>query len=485
MNKDDMLEGLRVEALSSDGNGIAKIDGYPVFIKDALPGDIVTAKVIKAKKDMAFGRLMSVDKASEDRVTAKCPIARPCGGCAIQELDYAGQLAFKDDKVYSCLLRIGGIPAKILDVAHEAPIGMDKPWRYRNKAQYPIGRSKDGRIIAGFYAGRTHHIVEAEECYLNPPEFSAILRTFIRYCEENRTEPYDETTGKGQVRHLVIRKAFGTGQIMIMPVLRSLSGFDTRRREALKEALIGIPGLATIVLNENPDNTNVILGRHTEILYGPGYIEDKLREFTFRIGPLSFYQVNSEMALRLYEKALEYADLKGNERVYDLCCGIGTISLFAAKEAGQVFGIEAVPEAIEDAKINAGLNDIANVSFTAARVEDYLKETDHLMADVIILDPPRSGMERSALDAIVTAAPSRIVYISCDPATQARDLKVFLAAGYHLIRYVAADQFCQSHHVESCVLLEKMSNRKAGAKIRIDVDLEDYYRIKDNKSGKA
>ena len=470
MNKDDMLEGLRVEALSSDGNGIAKIDGYPVFIKDALPGDIVTAKVIKAKKDMAFGRLMSVDKASEDRVTAKCPIARPCGGCAIQELDYARQLAFKDDKVYNCLLRIGGIPAKILDAAHEAPIGMDKPWRYRNKAQYPIGRSKDGRIIAGFYAGRTHHIVEAEECYLNPPEFSAILRTFIRYCEENRTEPYDETTGKGQVRHLVIRKAFGTGQIMIMPVLRSLSGFDTRHREALKEALIGIPGLATIVLNENPDNTNVILGRHTEILYGPGYIEDKLREFTFRIGPLSFYQVNSGLALRLYEKAMEYADLNGDETVYDLCCGIGTISLFAAKEAGQVFGIEAVPEAIEDAKINAGLNDIANVSFTVARVEDYLKETDHLMADVIILDPPRSGMERSALDAIVTAAPSRIVYISCDPATQARDLKVFLAAGYHLTHYVAADQFCQSHHVETVVLL---SQQKPDDHIEIEINLDE------------
>ena len=459
MNKDDMLEGLRVEALSSDGCGIAKIDGYPVFIKDALPGDIVTAKVIKAKKDMSFGRLMSIDKASEDRVAARCPIARPCGGCAIQELDYDKQLAFKDDKVYNCLLRIGGIPAKILDAAHEAPIGMDKPWRYRNKAQYPIGRSKDGRIIAGFYAGRTHHIVETEECYLNPPEFSVILRTFIRYCEESRIKPYDEITGKGQIRHLVVRKAFGTDQIMVMPVFRSLSGLDARHREALKDALIGIPGLMTIVLNENHDDTNVILGKRTEILHGPGYIEDRLGEFTFRIGPLSFYQVNSGLALRLYEKAMEYADLNRDETVYDLCCGIGTISLFAAKEAGQVFGIEAVPEAIEDARINAGLNGIDNVSFTAARVEDYLKKKEHFTADVVILDPPRSGMERSALDAIVTASPRRIVYISCDPATQARDLKVFLAAGYHLARFVTADQFCQSHHVETCVLLGRESGR--------------------------
>ncbi len=460
MNKDDMLEGLRVETLSSDGNGIAKIDGYPVFIKDALPGDVVTAKVIKAKRDMAFGRLMSIDKASEDRVAPRCLNARPCGGCAIQELDYDKQLAFKDDKVYNCLLRIGGIPAKILDAAHEDPIGMDKPWRYRNKAQYPIGRGKDGRIIAGFYAGRTHHIVETEECYLNPPEFAAILRIFLGFCEEYQVEPYDEAACRGQIRHLVIRKAFGTGQLMIMPVLRNLSEFDERHRKALKEALIGIPDLTTIVLNENPDNTNVILGRRTEILYGSGYIEDKLREFTFRVGPLSFYQVNSEMALRLYEKAMEYADLKENERVCDLCCGIGTISLFAAKEAGWVFGIEAVPEAVEDAKINAGLNGIANVSFTAARVEDYLKENDHLVADAVILDPPRSGMDRSALEAIVTAAPARIVYISCDPATQARDLKVFLAGGYHLARYVAADQFCQSHHVETVVL---MSGKDASA----------------------
>ena len=455
MNKNDILKGLEIRALSSDGSGIAKPEGFPIFIKDTLPEDVVTAKIIKVKKDMAYARMLSVDQASPDRVAARCAVARPCGGCAIQELAYDKQLAFKDDKVYNCLLRIGGIPAKILDAAHEAPLGMDKPWRYRNKAQYPIGKDRDGRIITGFYAGRTHHIVETEECFLNPPEFAAILRTFIRFCEENRMEPYDESTGRGQVRHLVIRKAFGTGQLMIMPVIRSMKKLDAKIREALKEALVGIPDLATVVLNENPDKTNVILGKETEILYGPGYIEDRLGELTFRIGPLSFYQVNSAQALRLYEKAMEYAALTGKERVYDLCCGIGTISLFAAKRAAHVSGIEAVPEAIEDARVNASINGISNVSFTAARVEAYLKENAGIKADVVILDPPRAGMERSALDAIAAALPSRIVYISCDPATQARDIKVFLAAGYHLERYVTVDQFCQSHHAESCVLLSR------------------------------
>ncbi len=457
MNKDDILKGLNVEALSSDGSGIAKVEGYPVFIKDALPGDIVTVKIMKAKKNMAFGKLLSIDKPSDDRVIPKCSLSRPCGGCVIQELAYEKQLAFKDDKVYNCLLRIGGIPAKILDKAHEEPIGMDKPWRYRNKAQYPIGRSRDGRIIAGFYAGRTHHIVEMEDCFLNPPEFSAILRTFLRFCEEESIEPYDEVTGKGQIRHLVIRKAFGTGEIMVMPVIKDMGKFGNDLKEALKNALVGIPDLTTIVLNENPENTNVILGKKTYILYGPGYITDKMGQLNFRISPLSFYQVNSVQALKIYEKALEYAELSGAEKVYDLCCGIGTISLFAAKKSGQVYGIEAVPEAVEDARINAELNGITNVTFTAAKAEDYLSETGKIEADTVILDPPRAGMERAALDAIAEAGPSRIVYISCDPATQARDIKVFLASGYHLIRYVTADQFCHTSHTETILLLQKQS----------------------------
>ncbi|MBQ9605994.1 MAG: 23S rRNA (uracil(1939)-C(5))-methyltransferase RlmD, partial [Lachnospiraceae bacterium] len=279
--KNEILKGLQIEALSSDGSGIAKPEGYPVFIKDSLPGDIVTAKIMKAKKDMAFGRLISIEKESPDRVTPKCEKARPCGGCAIQGLDYEKQLEYKDDKVYNCLLRIGGIPAKILDKAHEEPIGMDKPWRYRNKAQYPIGRDKDGRLISGFYAGRTHHIVEIEDCCLNPPEFAAILRTFLGFCEENKIEPYDERTGSGLIRHLIIRKGFATGELMVMPVVKDLKAFEKKAREALKEALIGIPGLITIVLNENPENTNVILGKKTETIYGPGYITDKMADLRF------------------------------------------------------------------------------------------------------------------------------------------------------------------------------------------------------------
>ena len=456
-NKNDVLKGLAVGALSSDGAGISKTEGYPVFIKDALPGDIVTAKLTKVKKDMAFARLMEIEKASPDRVVPKCDMARPCGGCTIQELDYKKQLEYKDDKVYNCLLRIGGIPAKILDEAHEAPIGMEKPWRYRNKAQYPIGKDREGNIISGFYAVRTHHIVEAEECYLNPPEFSAILRTFLIFCRENRIEPYDEETAKGCVRHLLIRKAVGTGELMVMPVVRSISEFDDKYTDSLKEALTGIPGLMTIVLNENPDRTNVILGKNHKVIYGQGYITDRMRDLSFRISPASFYQVNTEQAVRVYDKAIEYAGLTGSERVYDLCCGIGTISLFFAQKAGHVSGVEVSEEAVSDARKNAELNGLANVDFTAAAVEKYLPEINSISADVVVLDPPRSGMERAALDAIVKASPSRIVYISCDPATQARDIKVFLAAGYKLSRFTAIDQFCHTSHVETVVLLTRQN----------------------------
>ena len=457
LKKDDILKGLHIEALSSDGSGITKIEGYPVFIKDALPGDIVTAKLMKVKKNMAFARLMKTEKASPDRVAPKCKNARPCGGCSIQELSYEKQLEYKDDKVYNCLLRIGGIPAKILDAAHEEPVGMDKPWRYRNKAQYPIGKDRDGRIISGFYAGRTHHIVEIDDCALNPPEFAVILRAFLNYCEENRLEPYDERTGSGQVRHLLIRKGFATGELMIMPVVRSLKAFGEKKREALREAFTGIPGLASVILNENPDKTNVILGKKTEIIYGSGYIRDRMGTLDFEISPLSFYQVNPIQVEKLYGTAIEYAHLTGSEEVWDICCGIGTISLFAAQKAKYVYGIESVPEAIEDAKRNAEINGITNVEFTAAAVEKYLPEVKDLSADVVILDPPRSGMERPALDAVVSASPSRIVYISCDPATLARDLKVFLAAGYHLIRFAVTDQFCHTSHVETVVLLTRQN----------------------------
>ncbi|MBQ9443996.1 MAG: 23S rRNA (uracil(1939)-C(5))-methyltransferase RlmD [Lachnospiraceae bacterium] len=482
-NKNDQLKGLRIEALSSDGAGIAKEDGFPIFIKDALPGDVVSAKITKVRKNMAFARLESVDEPSPDRVDPRCPVSRACGGCVLQELSYEKQLEYKDEKVYNCLLRIGGIPAKILDAAHEDPIGMDKPWRYRNKAQYPIGRDRNGQIIAGFYAGRTHHIVESAECHLNPSEFAAILRIFLGFCEENKISPYDEESDKGCVRHLLIRKGFNTGELMIMPIVRDMKTFDDKMCDKLKETLLGIPGVATIVINENSKRTNVILGEKYRTIYGPGYIVDEMGGLRFRISPSSFYQVNTEQALKIYDKALEYAGLSGTEKVYDLCCGIGTISLYISRKAGYVHGVEISETAIEDAKKNAALNEISNVDFTAAPAEEYLPKACDLSADVVILDPPRSGMERAALDAIVSAAPSRIVYISCDPATLARDIKVFMAAGYRLSRFVAVDQFCHTSHVETVCLL---SNRKPDARVKIDVDLEDYYRIKDEqKKNKA
>ncbi len=455
--KNDVLKGLSIRALSSDGAGIAKTDGYPIFVKDALPGDTVTARLTKVKKDLAFAKLLTVDEASPDRVSSRCETARSCGGCMLQELAYEKQLIYKDDKVYNCLLRIAGIPAKILDEAHEEPIGMERPWRYRNKAQYPIGKDRSGRMISGFYAGRTHHIVEARDCYLNPPEFSVILRTFLNFCEENGIEPYDEISGSGCVRHLLIRKAFGTGEIMVVPVVRRLADFDESISSLLKETLKSVPGLKTIVINENPERTNVILGRDCKVVYGSGFIIDKMQDLSFRISPLSFYQVNTEQALKIYEKALAYASLSGEERVYDLCCGIGTISLFFAKKAGHVSGVEISKPAIDDARINAECNGISNVDFTAAAVEEYLPGLEKMNADIAVLDPPRSGIARPALDAVVKAGPARIIYIACDPATQARDIKVFLAAGYRLEKFAAIDQFCHTSHVETVVLLTRQN----------------------------
>lgn len=446
---------LQITALGNDGEGIGHMpDGYTVFVKDALPGDEIRAKLMKCKKQYAFGRLMEIVTPSADRVAPRCPKARVCGGCQIQELSYEKQLEFKADKVKNNLIRIGGIENPPM----EPMIGMDDPWRYRNKAQFPVGRDKEGQIVAGFYAGRTHAIipVEQNDCLLGKKVNARILDIVISHMQQYDIEPYDEGTGTGLVRHVLIRCGFVSGQIMVCFVLngRKIPGEDV-----LADHLMEIPGMTSIMVNVNMENTNVILGDQVRTVRGQSYITDSIGDVSFQISPLSFYQVNPVQTEKLYNKALEYAGLTGDETVWDMYCGIGTISLFLARKAKKVYGVEIVPEAIEDARKNAELNDIKNAEFFVGKAEDVLPEQyekNQIRADVIVVDPPRKGCDRAVLDTMLKMQPERIVYVSCDSATLARDVKILTEGGYRLTRAVAVDQFCHSSHIETvCELCRK------------------------------
>ena len=459
--KNQELE-LAITALGNEGEGIGHTEnGYTVFVKDALPGDQIRTKLMKCKKQYAFGRLMEILSPSADRVEPRCKKARVCGGCQIQELSYEKQLAFKEDKVRNNLIRIGGIENPPM----EPIIGMEDPWRYRNKAQFPVGRNKEGRIIAGFYAGRTHAIIPVEhnDCLLGKEVNAQILDIVISHMEQYDIEPYDEATGTGLVRHVLIRCGFTSRQIMVCLVLngRKLPG-----EEALADRLMEIPGMTSIMVNVNMENTNVILGDQVRTVRGQSYITDSIGDVAFQISPLSFYQVNPVQTEKLYSKTLEYAGLTGEETVWDMYCGIGTISLFLAKKAKKVYGVEIVPDAIEDARRNAKLNGIENAEFFVGKSEDVLPEQyekHQIKADVIVVDPPRKGCDRAVLDTMLKMQPKRIVYVSCDSATLARDVKLLTEGGYHLDRAVAVDQFCHSSHVETVVLLSK------GAKGPVDL----------------
>ena len=463
--KNQELE-LAITALGNEGEGIGHTeDGYTVFVKDALPGDQIRTKLMKCKKQYAFGRLMEIVSPSADRVEPRCKKARVCGGCQIQELSYEKQLAFKEDKVRNNLIRIGGIENPPM----EPIIGMDEPWRYRNKAQFPVGRDKEGKIIAGFYAGRTHAIIPVEhnDCLLGREVNAQILNTVLSHMEQYDIEPYDEATGTGLVRHVLIRCGFTSRQIMVCLVLngRKLPG-----EEALADRLMEIPGMTSIMVNVNMENTNVILGDQVRTVRGQSYITDSIGDVAFQISPLSFYQVNPVQTEKLYGKALEYAGLTGEETVWDMYCGIGTISLFLAKKAKKVYGVEIVPDAIEDARRNAKLNGIENAEFFVGKSEDVLPEQyekHQIKADVIVVDPPRKGCDRAVLDTMLKMQPKRIVYVSCDSATLARDVKLLTEGGYHLERAVAVDQFCHSSHVETVVLL---SHKKPDGHINVKVE---------------
>ncbi len=448
--KNDMVT-VEIKDMGHDGEGIGKAEGYTLFIKDAVIGDLVEAKVMKAGKNYGYARLMQVLKPSKDRVEPKCSCARACGGCQLQALSYEKQLEFKEKKVRGNLERIGGFS----DLEIEKVIGMEHPWRYRNKAQYPVGKDKDGKIITGFYAGRTHSIIPNQDCLLGAEINETILEKVIAYMEENHVTPYDETTGRGLVRHVLIRCGYQTGEIMVCLIV---NGRKLPAAEKLTDSLREIPGMTSISLNVNTKRNNVILGEEVINLWGQAFITDAIGEVKYQISPLSFYQVNPIQTEKLYETALEFAGLTGKETVWDLYCGIGTISLFLAKKAKQVYGVEIVPPAIADARKNAALNEIENAEFYVGKAEEVLPEKyeqEGIFADVIVVDPPRKGCDEAVLQTMLKMKPERIVYVSCDSATLARDLKRLCEEMYEVKRVAVCDMFPQGVHVESIVLLQK------------------------------
>ena len=464
--KNDLVT-LEIEDCGIDGEGIGKADGFTVFVKDAVIGDTVTAKIIKAKKNYGYGRLMEVLKPSPYRVEPKCEFARQCGGCQLQALSYDQQLVFKTNKVKGHLERIGGFT----DIPMEPIIGMDELFHYRNKAQFPVGRNKEGKIVTGFYAGRTHNIIENRDCALGVAENKEVLDRVIAHMEKYGIEPYNEATGKGLVRHVLIRYGYFTKEVMVCLIL---NGNKLPKEEQLVKSLCEIPGMTSITINVNKKHSNVILGEEIRLLWGQEYITDRIGDISYQISPLSFYQVNPMQTQKLYAKALEYADLHGEETVWDLYCGIGTISLFLAQKAKFVRGVEIVPAAIENAKENAKLNGLENTEFFVGKAEEVLPreyKKNGVYADVIVVDPPRKGCDETLLETMVEMNPERIVYVSCDSATLARDLKYLCERGYELRKVCPVDQFGMTVHVETVVLLSK--GEVDSKKIRVEFSLED------------
>ena len=468
MKKNDLFE-VTITDLSHDGEGVGRTDAFIWFIKDTVPGDRVRASVMKMKKTYGYARLQQVLEPSPDRMEPLCPIARSCGGCTLQAMSYEAQLAYKKRKVEENLRRIGGFTPGSYEIFDT--IGMESPWRYRNKAVYPIGTDRDGKVITGFYAGHSHTIIPCEDCLIGAEENEAILKVF--------REHYDDG-----MRHILIRQGQASGQTMVCAV--------TRRRRLRQEAEIAgalqALGVDTFVLNCNPEETNVILGREERVIYGPGYIEDSISGLSFRISARSFYQVNPVQVERLYGKAVEYAALTGKETVWDLYCGIGTISLAMARQAGTVRGVEIVEAAIQDARDNAVRNGISNAEFFVGKAEEVLpRERDAALAaggeaaaaarpEVIVVDPPRKGCDEVCLATMLEMGPDRIVYVSCDSATLARDLKILCGGGYRLEKVQPVDMFPESVHIEVVSLLQRVSNTRERT-ITLDVEMEDYHRI--------
>ncbi|HAG69869.1 MAG TPA: 23S rRNA (uracil(1939)-C(5))-methyltransferase RlmD, partial [Lachnospiraceae bacterium] len=471
--KNQIIETV-IEDISDNGEGIGKINGYTLFIKDTVIGDRVKARITMVKKNYGYARVEEILLPSADRTEPRCSLHRKCGGCNLQSMSYEAQLCYKQKKVREHLIRIGGFTPEFTDRIMEPIEGASDTYRYRNKEQYPVGYDNNRNIISGFYISRSHAIVECSDCYLGASENKIIVDILLKHFRKYKIEPYDEETGTGLIRHILIRKGACSGEIMVCiivngadAVTRSGSGSVKGsvnansagekaeqipfENELVKE-LIKVNGIRSICVNINNERTNVILGKRTITLWGSETIRDTLMNMVFEISPESFYQINHEQTEKLYGVIRAYADLSGKEEVWDICCGVGTIGLCLADMAKEVHGIEIVPEAIRNAEKNAALNNKENVEFICAAAEEYLQANrDRIQADVMILDPSRKGMDERALDAILTVKPGKIVYVSCDSATLARDLRYLCSNGYTLQRVRAVDMFPQTVHIETIV----------------------------------
>lgn len=486
MKKNDIFE-LEITDMGTDGEGIGHYDGMTFFVKDALIGDVITARATKLKKNYGYARVEEIKTPSTFRVEPQCELHKRCGGCQIQALSYEKQLEFKNNKVRNNLMRIGGFSEAKLDSKMQPPVGADNPYRYRNKAQFPVGLDKEGKLVTGFYAARTHAIIPVEDCLLGVEENKDVLMAVKEWMLLKQIPAYDETTGTGLVRHILIRYGFTTEEVMVCLII---NGDRLPEKEALIEQLSVLPGMTSISYNVNTERTNVILGKHTECIWGMPYITDYIHlrntgdfsvedtAIAYHISPQSFYQVNPVQTEKLYSTALEYAGLTGEESVWDLYCGIGTISLFLSQKARQVYGVEIVPQAIEDAKNNAALNGITNAQFYVGKAEEVLPafyNSNNLDAgmrhpDVIVVDPPRKGCDEQCLSTMLAMRPERIVYVSCDSATLARDLRILVDGGYELQKVRAFDQFAHTGHVETVCLLSKLHEAKHHVNVRLDMD---------------
>ena len=451
LKKNDRIQ-LKIDSCSSNGSGVGRYNGMAIFVPATAIGDEITAHILKVKKSYAFAKVESVTKPSPDRVAPECPVYLKCGGCVFSHMTYEAEAKIKAEHIEECFKRIGGVMPEF-----EPIIAAENDKRYRNKAQYPVAID-NGEIKTGFYSPHSHRVVHCPDCLLQPEEFEDILGVFSDYIKGYNVSVYDETVHRGLLRHIYIRKGTASGEIMVCAVV---NGKSLPAEDKLVEKLIQKEAsVKSIILNVNTKDTNVILGTECRTLWGEDSITDILCGLRFRISPLSFYQVNRNQAEKLYNKAAEYASLTGRETVLDLYCGAGTIGMSMAKNSKEIIGVEIVPEAIEDAKINAKLNGIKNARFIcgdAAQAAEMLKN-EGINPDVIILDPPRKGCSPEMINTAVQMSPERIVYVSCDPATLARDCGIFKDLGYVAVKATPVDLFPRTGHCECVVLLTRKEN---------------------------
>ena len=449
MKKNELIT-IEITGMTSEGAGVGKYEGMAVLVAQTAVGDTIEARIIKIAKNYAVGKLSKVLFPSADRCEVDCPIFSLCGGCEFRHISYEAELRYKEQRVKDAISRIGGLSPTLV----RPILGAENPLRYRNKAQIPVGKNREGKPVMGFYANHSHRIVPMEDCLLQPVAFTEIQKIFFDWVRSGSNSIYDEETGKGCLRHLYLRCGEDSGEIMVCIVAAS----EPKDLMALVETLREVPGVVSVLINLNPKKTNVILGETTRTLFGKGEISDLLLGLTLSVKPLSFYQVNHRQTETLYRKALEYADPKPEEILLDLYCGTGTIGLTMASKVKELYGVEIIEDAVKDAAANAGRNKIGNAKFLcsdAAKAAEYFLKRG-IRPDIITLDPPRKGCSAELIETVADMAPKKIVYVSCDPATLARDLKLFAQAGYPLSELTPVDLFPRTANVETvCCLYRK------------------------------